>query len=76
MLSLRTLAIMTVTGSFGVVGCAQTPVNHSAHPPAAASAAGMPMPMAGMDEHLKVMQDSMAMMQMMMNRMPPAPTKP
>jgi hypothetical protein len=63
MLSLRTLAITAATVTLGLVGCAQTPVDHDAHHPDAAPAAGMPMPMGGpgapmarMDEQMKVMQ--------------------
>ncbi len=63
MLSLRTLAITAATVTSGLVGCAQTPVDHDAHHPDAAPAAGMPMPMGGpgapmarMDEQMKVMQ--------------------
>lgn len=63
MLSLRVLAIAAATASFGLVGCAQTPVDHDAHHPDAANAAGMSMPMGGagapmarMDEQMKTMQ--------------------
>ena len=59
MLSLRTLAITAitaVTASFGTVGCAQMPANQGAQAPAATPAAGMPMPMAGMDDQMKTMQ--------------------
>jgi len=63
MLSLRTLFIAAGTASFGLVGCAQTPVDHDAHHPDAAQAAGMTMPtggrgvpMARMDEQMKTMQ--------------------
>ena len=63
MLLLRTLAIAAATATLGMVGCAQTPVEHDAHHPNAAPAAGMPMPMGGpgapmarMDAQVKVMQ--------------------
>ncbi len=63
MLLLRTLAVTAATATFGLVGCAQTPVDQVAHHPDAAPAAGRPMtmvgpgaPMARMDEQMKTMQ--------------------
>ena len=63
--SLRTFAIAAATVTLGLVGCAQTPIDHGAHhPDTAASAAGGAMPMGGpgasmarMDEHMKVMRE-------------------
>ncbi len=63
MLSLHTIAIAAATATFGLAGCAQTPVGHDAHHPDPAPTAGMPMPMGGpgapmarMDEQMKTMQ--------------------
>lgn len=59
---LRILSAVTSAAAFGLVGCAQTPVDHAAHHPdtaAPAVADGMPMggPMAQMDEHMKAMRE-------------------
>ena len=97
MTSFRTLLVIAATGTFGLLGCAQTPVDPMANRAGMAApgaGAAMPMPaadagMARMDpqmkamremhekmmaaktpearnalmaEHMKVMQDSMAMM--------------
>ncbi len=63
MQSLRTLAITAAAATLGLVGCAQTPVDPTAHDPGAAPASGMPMamggqgaPMSRMDEQMKAMQ--------------------
>ena len=63
MLSPRLFAITAVTATFGLVGCAQTPVDHDAHHPDAVPAAGRAMPMggpgasmAGMDQHMTAMR--------------------
>ncbi|MBG6074572.1 hypothetical protein [Polaromonas sp. CG_9.11] len=61
MLSLRTLAFAATAFTFGLAGCAQTPVDRDAHHPYGAPAAGMPMggsgePMARMDEQMKAMR--------------------
>ena len=65
MKSLRTFSVAAAAATFGLVGCAQTPVDHPAHHPevnALASAAPMSMgsangSMAQMDEHMKAMRE-------------------
>ncbi|MEP7298104.1 MAG: hypothetical protein ABI702_18120 [Burkholderiales bacterium] len=74
MLSLRTLAIAAATTSFGLVGCAQTPVDHDAHHPDAAHAAGMTMPMGGPGMPMARMDEQMKTMQGMHDRMMQAKT--
>ena len=65
MKSLRTISIAAAAATFGLVGCAQTPVDHAVHhPDATASAAGSALPMGGaggpmahMDQHMKAMRE-------------------
>ncbi|MEO8154652.1 MAG: hypothetical protein ABI605_16395 [Rhizobacter sp.] len=65
MKSLRTTLVAAAVVTFAFSGCAQTPVDHTAHhPEAGTSGAGdaMPMvgsggPMAQMDEHMKAMRE-------------------
>ncbi|MEP6875075.1 MAG: hypothetical protein ABI887_11975 [Burkholderiales bacterium] len=65
MKSLRTIAAAAAAATFGLVGCAQTPVDHAVHhPEVTAFAAAGPMSMGGasgsmaqMDEHMKAMRE-------------------
>jgi len=73
MLPLRTLAT-AATATFGLVGCAQTPVDHAAHPPDAAATTGMPMPMGGPGAPMARMDGQMKTMQAMHDKMMQAKT--
>ena len=72
--SLRTIAIAAATATFGLVGCAQTPIDHGAHHPDVAPAAGLPMPMSGAGEPMVRMDEQMKTMQAMHDKMTRAGT--
>ena len=65
MTSFRTLLVIAATGTFGLLGCAQTPVDPMASRAGMAApgaGAAMPMPaadagMARMDQHMKAMRE-------------------
>ena len=65
MTSFRTLLVIAATGTFGLLGCAQTPVDPMANRAGMAApgaGAAMPMPaadagMARMDQHMKAMRE-------------------
>ena len=72
MLTFRTLAavaIASTASTFGLVGCAQTPADHSAHLANPTPAAGMPMPMGGAGAPMARMDEQMVAMQAMHDKM-------
>ena len=74
MLSPRTLAITAVAATFGLVGCAQTPVDRDAHHPDAAPAAGMALPMGGSGGPMARMDQQMTAMRSMHDQLANAKT--
>jgi len=74
MTSLRLVAIIAVTATLGLAGCAQTRYGHMAHHGGAAPAPGQAMPMAGPGGPMARMDDHMTAMRAMHDRMSRART--
>ena len=75
MKSLRTVSIAAAAATFGLVGCAQTPVDHAAHhPEVTAFAAAGPMSMGGANGSMAQMDERMLAMREMHEKMKRART--
>ena len=74
MTSLRLVAIIAVTATLGLAGCAQTRYGHMAYHGGATPAPGQAMPMAGPGGPMARMDDHMTAMRSMHDRMSRART--